>query len=223
MYKLLMNYAILIISGLSCESEGKGMDKALPIVYEQKAAYFSKEAGIAYDIRNSKGVVVVHAAGEVSKRLTLYDESGNIWTVFSFNGNLSSNLSNIQPLAKDADTYLLAFNCIGITDKYYKVIVNESSKDVKYIKVKDTSFQLKTWQGYILTCFSVYFDFEDNHLKSSPSDNAKEIFYSKDGIYHPVKFQGYWVQLKWGDETNWHYGWVRWRKNNALILELLNN
>ena len=223
MYKLLINCAILIIWGLSCEPEGQVAGKAVPIVHEQKSLYFSKQAGIAYDIRNSKGVILAHLAGGVSKRLSLYDECGDIRAVFSFNGTLSSNLSNIQPLAKNTDRYLLAFNCIGITDKYYKVIVNENSKDVKYIKVKDTSFQLKTWPGYILTCFSVYFDFEDNPLKSSPSDNAKEIFYSKDGIYHPVKFQGYWVQLKWGDETNWHYGWVRWRKNNALILELLNN
>jgi hypothetical protein len=222
MYKLLINYTILIISGLSCESEWQRADKPIAGVHEHKVPSFSKEAGLGYSIRNSKGVIVL-VAGKTAKRLIIYDQSGNIWTVFSFKGSLSSNLSKMQPLAKDTNTYRLAFNCIGITDKYYKVIVNENSRDVKYIKVQNASFQLKTWQEYILTCFSVDFDFQHNPLKTRASDNAKEIFYNKDGIYHPIKFQGDWVKLKWGDETNWHYGWVRWRKNDALILEVFNN
>jgi hypothetical protein len=225
MYKILVNYTVLLVLSLGCEPMGQkeGKTEIKPLVYNSKVPVLRNEKRITYDIGNSKGVVVVHVGDKVSKRFLIYNQNGDLWATFAFEGSLKSSLSKIKPFAKDVDTYLLALNCIEITDKYYKVIVNENNKEAKYIRIQDRSFQLKTWPKYILTCFSVAFDPKDNPIKTTASDKAKELTYNKDEFYHPVKFQGDWIQVKWGDETNWHYGWVKWRRNKTLILELFNN
>lgn len=36
----------------------------------------------------------------------------------------------------------------------------------------------------------------------------------------PVKIQKDWLQVKWGDEENWKYGWIKWQEAGTLLLYL---
>ncbi|MBK0378472.1 hypothetical protein [Mucilaginibacter segetis] len=218
-------YLLLFFFLLGCENTGHTSNKTMPKAFidHKKEAEFRDEKAADYDMTYSKGIVVATVGDKVSEHLLIYNKTGDVWRALAFEGDLNKNLLEVQPLAKDPDTYLLAFNCIGITDKYYKIIVNENSKEAKYVKIEDTVFQLQTWQEYILSCFSLDFNPVSNPIRTSFSENAKILLYDKDEFYHAVKFHGDWVQIKWGDETNWHYGWVKWRRNKILIITLFNN
>ena len=176
-----------------------------------------------YSIENTIGLLVANVGNKVSQPLSILNKDGSLWNQVAFEGNQKSKLASLIPFAKDEDTYLLAFRCLRKADGYYQVIVDENKKVIKYVKVNDEFFIFQTWQNYITGCFSVDFDPNNNPIKSGLSVDTKVISYDSDEFYLPVKIQGDWLQIKWGTENNWSYGWIQWKKNGALIIELFNN
>jgi hypothetical protein len=173
-----------------------------------------------YDMANSLGLLVAKIGDDVAQSLFIYNKNGEVWKQVSFEGNYKSQLEALRPYAMAVDNYLLALKCLEQGKTYYKVVVNEETEEIKYIKVSDRSFKLEKWEEHVVKCFSVDFDQTTNPIKSEPSKNTRNIAYEKDENYHPVKVEGNWLQIKWGTEDHWSYGWIRWKEDNRLIIEL---
>lgn len=173
-----------------------------------------------YDMGNSEGVIIANIGDEVDRPLLIYDKGHKLWLKTSFEGEYSENLMKLAPFAKDVETYLLVFKCMGKVDGYYGIIVNEEAGEIRYVSSTDRSFRFQGWADHILTCFSVGFYHIDNPIRTEPLDGAETIAYSKDEFYHPVKVEGNWLKVKWGYDEAWSYGWIRWRDGDSLILEL---
>ncbi|UMY66014.1 MULTISPECIES: hypothetical protein [unclassified Flavobacterium] len=161
------------------------------------------------------GFVVSKEKTGNSQIFSLYDSNQNVST-FSF----AKPLTTIEPFAWHPDYYLLVFRCVGKTDKGYKVISNEKTQDIKYIRLDDSNFKFQTKAEHILTAFSVEFNSAKNPIKKEASDNAAALPYDKEEFYMPVKIDGDWLQVKWGGDANPETGWIRWQKNNQMIIEL---
>ena len=205
-----LTIALLFISVDKSLSTTKGRNTAIKFVQEYPFR----------NIANSIGLVIPNEKNDEKKALKLYSSDGKIWKSVAFEGPLLKNMDLIFPFAKKEDYYLLSFDCLENKNGYYKVVVNEDTKKVKYIKTDDNAFAYVSWQSYILKMFAVGFQPTNNPLKLKPSSDSNTIKYNKDEIYMPVKFQNDWLEVKWGDEKKWNYGWVQWKKGNLLILEL---
>lgn len=132
---------------------------------------------------------------------------------------LSKN-SLFEPYAYHVDYYLLWFRCVKIENGYYTVVINESTKDTKLLKIDSDKLKYLTWNELILKSFSVYFDYQSNPIKEKASAQAKPIEYSENEVYFPVEIQGDWLKIKWGSDNNESFGYIRWKKDNKILIDM---
>jgi hypothetical protein len=90
----------------------------------------------------------------------------------------------------------------------------------KYIKSINNNWVFQTWSKHIVEAFSIDFNSQENPLKEKPSFNSSSINKDDEEFYHPVKVQGEWLQVKWGEENNWKFAWIRWKREGKLIIDL---
>jgi len=140
---------------------------------------------------------------------------------FNDNGTLCDGLEdNFNPYSWHPDYGVLALRCIEANNDTCKVIVNEEFKIVKNYPLKNKGLIFQTWEEHILSVFSVGFDEKANPLRKLPSKDATTINYNPDEFYLPYKINGDWLQVRWGSEGDWDYGWIMWRKDGTLLIEL---
>jgi hypothetical protein len=126
----------------------------------------------------------------------------------------------VKPFSIKLDYQNLVFRCIGDMGDYYKVIVNEGTGLIKYIRHDDLHFSFSSWDKHVLSVFSVGFDPKKNPLKKMPAGDAATIPFVKDEFYLPVEIKGDWLKVKWGDVGKQEYGWIKWRSRHLLRVEL---
>jgi alpha-glucosidase (family GH31 glycosyl hydrolase) len=151
--------------------------------------------------------------GYNDEKLEIYNVDGVIWKSFKYNDDFSDN--EIQPYALKPENILLVFSCIGKTETFYKIIINEKKKNIKYIKKSDAFFKYETWEQHLLEIFSVDFNINENPIKSKPMENAKEIVFDTNQFYHPVKVNGDWLMII---DDNEKEGWVKWKDSKGKMI-----
>jgi hypothetical protein len=113
---------------------------------------------------------------------------------------------------------VLKLKCLMITNDFYKVQINDSVSG--YLVKSNPLIKFQTWEEHVLSVFSVGFDEKINPLRENPSIKASKVNYSQNEFYLPHKIQGDWLEVKWGSEGNWQYGWIMWEKDGKLLIEL---
>lgn len=103
-------------------------------------------------------------------------------------------------------------------ESYYQVKLENG--DIGYILISSRKVIFQTWEEHILGLFSVGFDEKKNPLRKEPSLDAEMLYYNQDEFYHPNQIKGEWLQTKYGSEGNWQYGWIKWKSEDNLIIEL---
>lgn len=101
---------------------------------------------------------------------------------------------------------------------YYQVKIDNG--DVGYIPLSSKKVLFQTWEEHFLSLFSVGFNEKKNPLRKEPSLDAEMLYYDQDEFYHPNQIKGEWLQIKYGSESNWRYGWIKWKSENNLIIDL---
>lgn len=160
--------------------------------------------------------LVLKNNGNQNEVLTIYNTDNSIWKTFTFNNKFNDD--SINPYAINPEIGLLIFKYLGKENQYYKIVIDEDKKIIKYIKESDPNFTYQTIQQHILTVFSVEFNEEENPLRLEPDESSKKIQSNKDSFYYPIKINGKWLMVE--DDNKERY-WVQWcdSKEN-LILEL---
>ena len=176
-------------------------------------------------IEGSIGVVSVVDNITEQDTIRFFDKEGSLWYEFSFfyddsDGKFDYPNDNFKPLAFHPDNFLLALKVIDTTGNRYKVLINEKISIKKYLKRNQDFLLFQSWEEHILSVFSVGFDEVSNPLQESPLESSKKVYYDKDEFYHPSQIKGDWLQVKWGSEGDWEYGWIRWKDGEKLLVEL---
>jgi len=130
------------------------------------------------------------------------------------------NLTVIKYFVREHEYSILDLECLKILSTLFRVRLQDSTE--AYIKKSNPLIKFQTWEETVLNVFSVGFDINQNPIRKSPTTNSQIISYEKDEFYLPEKIQGDWLQIKWGSEGNWKYGWIKWKKNNKLLIELFH-
>lgn len=176
-------------------------------------------------VDSSIGIVSVTDKITKEDTIRIFNKDGSLWYKFSFFYDDSDNKfdypnNDFKPLAFHPDNFLLMLKVTDRSIDRYEVIVNEKSHLKKYIK-KDQDFLLfQSWKEHILSLSSVDFNETTNPILEKPFKNAGRIYYDNDELYRPNQIKGEWLQLKWGSERDWKYGWIRWKDNEKLLIEL---
>ena len=132
---------------------------------------------------------------------------------------LDKNQNKVSKIVITEETEVLKLKCLSKSESTYEVLLQNDS--VGYIPVSEKKVKFQTWQEHILNhLFAVGFNKKDNPLHEDPSEGSKTIYYDKDEFYHPSQIKGEWLQVKWGSEGSWNYGWIKWREKEKLLIEL---
>jgi hypothetical protein len=176
-------------------------------------------------VDGSIGIVSVTDNITEKDTIKLFNKDGSLWYEFSFfyddsDGKFDYPNDDFKPLAFHPDNFLLMLKVTNRSGNRYEVIVNEKTVFKKYLEKNQDFFLFQSWEEHILKIPSVDFNETTNPILEKPSKNAGKIYYGKDELYQPNKINGEWLQLKWGSEGDWEYGWIRWRDNEKLLIEL---
>jgi hypothetical protein len=174
----------------------------------------------ASSVAITPGVVTLGTGYRTGQVLSLYNQDGSRWQSFSLKEDGAALPKGLAPFALHPDYYLVVFRCVGRKDGRYEVVVNEATGATKYVRADDTRFRYQSWTQHLLSAFSVDINPARNPLKAQPASASQTLPYNRDEFYHPHKVHGNWLQVKWGTEGSWQYGWVEWKRNGRLAVEL---
>lgn len=176
------------------------------------------------EIGNSTGIIVLKDNYNKKDTVKIYNDDGSLWYKFTYyyddsDGKFDYPNDEFRPYAFHPDNFVLALEVIKVEISEYKIIVNKKTRLVKKVK-KESFLQFLTWDQYVLNAFSIGFNHEVNPIQKEPQKESGTIAYKQENIYHPIKIQGEWLQIKWGSEGNWNYGWIKWKEENRLLIEI---
>lgn len=137
---------------------------------------------------------------------------GDAINIFDKEGYMESSIVIID------ENKVLSLKCISNDGSFYKV--QTENDDIGFIPKSEKGVSFQTWEKHILSVFSVEFDEVTNPLLESPSVSSKKAYYDKEEYYHPSQIKEEWLQVRWGTEGDWEYGWIRWKNGEKLLVEL---
>lgn len=173
----------------------------------------------AISIKETVGFVVMNAS--TKKDASIYNKNGSIWKQISFNdGSIHPADKEFSPYAFHKDYFLLVFRCKRKTGNSYEVVVNEQTKQTKFVKISDGSYKFQTWEQHLVSICCVGFDIKTNRIKSEPNLAGKDLLYDQNEIYVPKSVKGNWLQVTWGGTKSPKTGWIQWRSKDKIIIEL---
>lgn len=178
------------------------------------------------EIDNSIGVITLSDEYSKQDTIKIYNEDGSMWYKFSYfyddsDGEYDYYNQNFNPLAFHPDYSLLALKVSGIEKNKYEVIVNENTRLKKYIKKEESFLEYENWEEHILNVYAIDFDAEHNPLRKEPNKQANQIPYISDNFYRPRRIEGNWLQVTWKEKQNTHSGWLKWKEDGKLLIELI--
>ncbi len=192
----------------------------------------SKSLEIEYPvIENTIGLIVLSDNYEKGDFVKLYNEDGSLWHKLTHyyddsDGKFEYANENFLPFAFHPDYFVLALKCVRKKVDRYEVIVNEETNLKKYVKANDKVLKFETWENHIPQLFAVGFDEKENPILETPQGQGRNLV-KTDKTFHPVEVKGEWLKVKWDiaaetekKEEQQNSGWLRWKKDGKLIVEL---
>ena len=158
----------------------------------------------------------------------------------------ADSLSGICTMVFDPEYSLMHFACVGQTENAYQVLINHSQ--TKYLPRKK-EYQFQTWDQYLLQSHGIRRktnETDENEtpltaLRTSATDSADAISLAAGHeMFCPMEVQGDWLKVQYdcfyNDEDNQYEGqpchnyigkcsdpltgWLRWRKDNKLLVDI---
>ena len=170
-------------------------------------------------LEGSIGVVrYLYPQHDTSGVLPILNQDGTVWKKFRFMEQTPLP-DSLHPFAFGVDYPLMVFKCTRVDNDYYEIIVNESNLK-KRIR-KSEGYHFEPWAEHVLHVSSVGFDPSENPIRQHPDAAADTLDFDANESYYPEKIDNDWMQIKWGEEGKWEYGWVRWKNEHKMLIELL--
>ncbi len=231
---------LFLVCCIACKNSGQKEQKIGKIEIidqntsvEEKVDSTNGLLDIRNDTQDDSGVKIENSIGlvglieDISEKDTIriYNKDKSLWHKFTFyyddsDGKYEFHKPEFSPYAFHPDNFLLYMKVAGRSENgLIPLIVNEATMETKYIEDNSSILAFQTWEECILNLFAVGFDPEKTPILSNLEKDAETILYNEDELYHPNKIKGKWLQIKWGTENAWKYGWIQWKNKEKLLIE----
>lgn len=209
-----LSYYLLFLSICSCKKDANPLvpentePANKPVIAQSKIDSLSikplnfETDSVYHNLKLSLGVVSSTEEFNYGDTQAIYNTDGKLLEKIIKN---DEKVMFSEPcLAKDSLIYIVAYN--------NKRVIVKKSGDLKF----------QTWEEHLIKdVLSVDFNPETNPLHRQPNQNSKEIPYTYDELYEPVKIKDNWLRVRWRNNDNWKYGWIKWKKNDILVIDFL--
>lgn len=186
---------------ISCQSRSNQAQKQSVQILGEKQEITMP--ALAYDTVNGAiGIIVPSETYQFGEAINIYTQEHKL----------------IRQITRTDENQIIALMCVAQDEQYYQVKFEDEVTGFIQRNSKQVVFQ--TWEEHVLDVFSVDFDIKDNPLRKDPSEGASTLDFDQDEFYHPNQIKGEWLQVKWGSEGNWNYGWIKWKEKNKLLIDL---
>jgi hypothetical protein len=195
---------LFLILLISCKGQPNQLEQQSSKTSDEKPTDFSSNEidNNSAVVENAIGILVTSESYQFGDTISVYDEKQNLFI----------------KLVRADESQVIALKCLTHDKRYFQVELDNNG--IGLIPRNSTKVMLQTWEEHILSLFSVGFDEQKNPLLKEPSLSAEQLYYDQDEFYHPTQIKGEWLQVKWGSEENWNYGWIKWKDKDKLLIEL---
>jgi hypothetical protein len=175
---------------------------------------------------NDKTVVRFYELATSSKPVKTV-EFFNDESIDSYNiKNLKEQQKWLKPESLWLDYYQFQFRCLGEQNGRYEVIVNNETGQSYWI-AKNTETEYVTWEEYLKGMFSVG-RATSQEIYTEPNIKSDTVPYKGTDCFVVKAVQGYWIEIFTDNRcddgvdrpTSITSGWVRWRDDKELLLNL---
>jgi len=158
-----------------------------------------------------------------SKENIVIDNS--IYNLYDYEGNDNfQKIYNFNPFSFYPETgEIIHFEVLEITEKYYKIKINDNSFDYKLINKNEEIFKFKEWKTFIQDSF-VYPKNNLIHIKPSENSHHINIELSEDSFKVVEFLDDNWLKIMCFKECNGckdfekKFYFIKWRKANGKLL-----
>ncbi len=160
-----------------------------------------------------------------------FDDNNPPQNIFSDKAcSIKSDSKNIFPFFRKPDYGLYHFICLEKTERYYKVLINDS--EIGFIP-NNTDFYFKTWSTLLMKS-SVQRISKEIPIRSNYTAQGKTFDYpcQRDlfTVEDIIEVNGeYWMYVSYAENcvaypdqvTKLNYGWLKWRDQKKLFVTIL--
>jgi hypothetical protein len=162
-----------------------------------------------------------------SDTVKFFNSDNSLWYKFScyenpIDGKFAYPNKDFMPLNFNPYDFVLVLQVVKKSNDGYEVIVNEETGIVKF--TKEVAFmKYLTWEQYVTSVFAVSFDQKINPIFVEPNEKSKVLPIEQDVVHNPVKISGDWLEVRWKSNGTDKSGWIKWRVENQLAIEIHND
>lgn len=166
----------------------------------------------------------------VSHILTLYDENGLLWHRFSVSSEspvyfFKYKKEGFLPFATGGlrDWPMTVFlRMVGESPNWYKVEVNETTRETKYAPKTDRMWSKTSWSYWLYFRTSFEVDFSLTPLYDKPDgrilDETSDLDTELKSVF--IKAEGDWAYVVTSQNQKRYEGWIRWREGRNLLVKI---
>jgi hypothetical protein len=123
--------------------------------------------------------------------------------------------------------YIILFDCLRIQNEFCEIIVNEQTKEKKWIKLSET-IRFEPWEVFLknVVCVS-QIDFYSNPVRIEPNESSNILLGQGTQCWAVEEMRGNWIKIKYSEidlnpedkELARFRGWIKWRDNNDFLIK----
>jgi len=194
-----------------------------PKVEEPCEACFEDCEETAFQATNGRGRVIVSIVGDYE--LMFYPSPDTLGSplILKKTGNTLDGIASLSLLLTDDNPNVTHFRCNGETEDHYKVHIDQTGTE--YYLPKQAGIAFKDWPSYLKQSIGIKSTSAIELLLAPGDDNRITSTGLIDGI-KIEKVVGDWIYVSYENQTKFTptagnpKGWMRWRKDNEMRIDL---
>jgi hypothetical protein len=237
----------LILLLLSCQQvdkikEDKSLSDSTPTVQsvtsnqKEKDTHPTKVNPKRVELELGVGVIINNPEHDIyitKDTIVIYNDDQSVFaTITPFNYKLEiegksysyhEKKDTFSPRVFEPDYNLISFYCLGINEKGYRVLINDTTEK---ILLKSDLFKFEPWHVHLLKGY-IEFDSSTNPIRIRPDDTSPLL----DKEYSNYTFiaervKGDWLKIRCKSgcpdcDEKLFFGWIKWKNGENIIIRVL--
>lgn len=164
-----------------------------------------------------------NASQSPAQTLRFYEDKELKMDSFKAEGEKSYNLLN--PDVHKLDYYLFNLPAKTRLNGWLEVVVDDGTNETLWLK-ESKNVEFKDWLQDMKTSFAIgRLNKENNPLLTKPDPTAQKVIFDGDESFDVIEMKGDWIKVNSknlpSETTKISItGWIRWRDNNCLLIEM---